>query len=119
MVQFCEWKTYEKCLQIRFLFPPSFVSPNPYFENPILSTAIKTIESCLTHSLALSFSQRIEFVSPNLFLSDDRFFLVSYSVILLHIFFSSVIHLGIAISKFDFEHSSVIYVRGFGTLRLL
>ncbi|GMP98803.1 hypothetical protein CsSME_00046545 [Camellia sinensis var. sinensis] len=31
----------------------------------------------------------------------------------------SVIHLGIAISKFDFEHRSVIHLRGFGTLRLL
>ncbi|KAL7188918.1 hypothetical protein ACSBR1_038723 [Camellia fascicularis] len=31
----------------------------------------------------------------------------------------SVIHLGIAISKFNFEHSSMIYRRGFGTLRLL
>ncbi|XP_028118130.1 protein DEHYDRATION-INDUCED 19-like [Camellia sinensis] len=32
---------------------------------------------------------------------------------------SSVIHLGIAISRFNFEHSSVIYLHGFGTLRLL
>ncbi|THF94123.1 hypothetical protein TEA_025350 [Camellia sinensis var. sinensis] len=32
---------------------------------------------------------------------------------------SSVIHLGIAISKFDFEHRSVIHLRGFGTLHLL
>ncbi|CAL5345112.1 unnamed protein product [Camellia sinensis] len=30
-----------------------------------------------------------------------------------------MIHLGIAISKFDFEHRSVIHLRGFGTLRLL
>ncbi|CAL5330883.1 unnamed protein product [Camellia sinensis] len=93
----------------------------------------------------LSLSQRIESVSPNLFPSEDRFFSVSSSVILLRIFFSSVIHLGIVISKFDFEHNSVIYIfdqrsvihlriviskfdfehssmihlRGFGTLRLL
>ncbi|CAL5340258.1 unnamed protein product [Camellia sinensis] len=31
----------------------------------------------------------------------------------------SVIHLRIVISKFDFEHSSMIHLRGFGTLHLL
>ncbi|THG18773.1 hypothetical protein TEA_012476 [Camellia sinensis var. sinensis] len=36
-----------------------------------------------------------------------------------HVSSISVIHLGIAISKFDFEHNSVIYLCGFGTLRLL
>ncbi|CAL5409535.1 unnamed protein product [Camellia sinensis] len=40
-------------------------------------------------------------------------------MILLRFFFSSVIHLEIAIPKFDFEHRSVIHLRGFGTFRLL
>ncbi|CAL5409032.1 unnamed protein product [Camellia sinensis] len=50
--------------------------------------------------------------------TTSRFISVDLEVF---IFFdqSSVIHLGIAISKFDFEHNSMIYLCGFGALRLL
>ncbi|THG09063.1 hypothetical protein TEA_017053 [Camellia sinensis var. sinensis] len=44
---------------------------------------------------------------------------LSYSVIVLRFFFWLVIHLGIAIWKFHFEHSAVIYLCGFETLSLL
>ncbi|THG17394.1 hypothetical protein TEA_011899 [Camellia sinensis var. sinensis] len=72
-----------------------------YFENPILSTAVSFSLTQISHSL---FALSLSFKSLS---------------ILLRFFFSSVIHLGIAILKFDFEHRSVIHLCGFGALSLL
>ncbi|GMP54332.1 hypothetical protein CsSME_00019536 [Camellia sinensis var. sinensis] len=96
---------FKRRLQIMSLFTPTSVSPNLYFENPILSTAASfSLHSNLSLILLLS----LKSLSILLQVSDSSSF-----------FFSSVIHLRIAILKFDFEHSFVIYLREFGSLRLL